>query len=54
MSVRGLNRSIVVCKRVGGLYKGSKNVRGIKKGYSRNRGSRFKGRGFRIGLYSRL
>jgi hypothetical protein len=45
VSVRGLNRSIVVCRGVGGLYKGSKKrlevlkegvvgvgVRGLKEG----------------------
>ena len=26
VSVRGLNRSVVVCKGVGGLYKGSKKM----------------------------
>ena len=50
-----INKSITVYRRVGGLYKGSKkDVRGIKRGCSRNRGLRFKDRGFYIGLYSRL
>ena len=56
MSVRGLNRSVVVRRRVGGLRKGSEKrsevlkegvvgvgVRGLKEG-----------RGFYTGLYSRL
>ena len=34
----------MVRRRVGGLRKGSENVGGIKRGCSRNRGSRFRGR----------
>ena len=31
MSIRGLNRSVVVCRRVGGLRKGSKKRLGVLK-----------------------
>jgi hypothetical protein len=44
----------MVRRRVGGFRKGPKRGRGIKGGCSRNRGSRFKVRGFCKGLYSRL
>ena len=57
--------SVMVCKRVRGLCKGSEKrsevleegiigveVQGLKE--VKDRGSRFKGRGFHIGLYSRL
>jgi len=42
---KGNNRSVMVCRRVRGLRKGSKRGRGIKGGCSRNRGSRLKDRG---------
>ena len=44
-----INGSVTVCRRVGGFHKGSKRsgkVRGIGERCSRNRGSRFKNRGF--------
>ena len=56
VSVRGLNRSVVVRRGVGGLYKGSeKTLEVLKEGVV---GIGVRGlkrlRGFCIGLYSRL
>ena len=48
------NGSVTVYRRIKGFYKGSKEVRGIKRGYSKNRGLRFKevkDKGFCKGLY---
>ena len=56
-SVKAVDGSVTVREGVGGFRKGSKGfgkVRGIGEGCSRNRGSRFEGRGFCTGLYSRL
>ena len=56
VSVRGLNRSVVVRKGVGGLRKGSKKTSEVlKEGVVGVgvRGSK-EGRGFCTGLYSRL
>ena len=51
VSVRGLNRSVTVCREVGGFRRGLNRSVVVRR---RVRGSRFKGRGFYIGLYSRL
>jgi len=55
VSIRGLNRSIVVRRGVGGLRKGSeKRSEVLKEGIVGIGGSRFKDGGFYTGLYSRL
>ena len=55
MSVRGLNRSVIVYRRVGGLYKGSKKGSGVlKEGVVRIGVRGLRVGEFCIGLYSRL
>ena len=56
MSIRGLNRSVVVYRGVGGLYKGSKKISEVLKEGVVGIGVRGlkRLRGFYIGLYSRL
>jgi len=55
VSVRGLNRSVVVCRGVGGLRKGSKKTSEVlKEGIVRIEVRGLRMGGFRKGLYLRL